>query len=175
MNSADSITDLSDDELLAEFKRRVSKSDSLEQKALKSLTGSGVRPALKQVLSDEEIEFSPWSIDFFLDTLRSRHTDSRSVFRISHPQFNFNEVEKALRASPEKMRDLIRLENAGGEPHVVSIERGEFVFEARIPNKPKIDNDNVSFNKHDSWAGLLEDDWDYAPAFTEKQLRVKRI
>lgn len=47
-----------------------------------------------------------------------------------HPQISWAEVEKRLRASPQKMLVLKRMEDSGGEPDVLAqIEgSGEFVF-----------------------------------------------
>lgn len=49
---------------------------------------------------------------------------------------DFDEVEKSLRANPEKLFALKMLERTGGEPQLVGIKGDEFIFEDRSPKSP---------------------------------------
>ena len=71
----------------------------------------------------------------------------------SHPDWHkgveWAEVEKALREDPEALRSLQNLEVTGGEPQVVGIEGGEFVFEDRSEESPS-GRRNLDFDQADA-------------------------
>jgi hypothetical protein len=71
----------------------------------------------------------------------------------SHPErhagIGWPEVENSLRADPEALPSLLKLEEAGGEPEVVGIEGGELIFEDRSVESPS-GRRNLNFDEADA-------------------------
>jgi hypothetical protein len=67
---------------------------------------------------------SPEQQEKLLGILKSRFELKRGL----HDDIQWSDVEKALKAHPEKLWSLDKLESSGGEPDVIGEENGEFVF-----------------------------------------------
>ena len=107
------------------------------QARLAELTSAGtdVRSNVTDTLeTTEKRELSPEQADELLGTLRTRfETPESDKLRES---VDFAVVEKALRAAPEKLYTLHKLEETGGEPQVIGLDGDEFVFEDRSKESP---------------------------------------
>lgn len=70
-----------------------------------------------------------------LQTLKSRFEQHPN----RHKNIQWQEVEKRLQASPEKLRSLFEMEETGGEPDVIGKEEstGEIIFCDCAPESPK--------------------------------------
>ena len=79
---------------------------------------------LAKTASKPEKVFSPEQQQKLLGILKSRFELNRGL----HDNIQWADVEKALKAHPEKMWSLQQLEATGGEPDVIGEENGEFVF-----------------------------------------------
>ena len=79
-------------------------------------------------------ELSPEQADQLLGTLKTRFELPENE-RL-RKAIDFADVEKSLRASPEKLYALHKLEETGGEPQVIGIDGDEFVFEDRCKESP---------------------------------------
>jgi len=82
----------------------------------------------------ERRELSPEQTDILLGTLKTRFEVSENDEL--RKAMDFADVEKALRATPEKLYALHKLEGTGGEPQIVGIDGDEFVFEDRCTESP---------------------------------------
>jgi hypothetical protein len=73
--------------------------------------------------------------DDFLATLRSRF--EKNMRR--HPGLAWAKVQDRLEAQPKKLRSLMEMENTGGEPDVVGLDKktGEYLFFDCSPETPK--------------------------------------
>jgi hypothetical protein len=80
--------------------------------------------------------------DILLGTLKYRFEMNRR-FRES---VKWAKVEKALRAHPSKLWSLHKLEFTGGEPDIIGVEKGEFVFGDCSEESP-IGRRNVVFDR----------------------------
>lgn len=79
-------------------------------------------------------ELSPEQVDKLIRTLKSRFDSADKWIRES---VDFAAVEKRLRDNPEALFSLYKMEETGGEPQMVGIERGnKFVFEDRSAESP---------------------------------------
>jgi hypothetical protein len=78
----------------------------------------------EKMLSPNQKILSPEQQEKLLSTLKSRFKTNRKL----HEKIQWADVEKALKAHPEKMWSLQQLEATGGEPDVIGEENGEFVF-----------------------------------------------
>lgn len=90
----------------------------------------------------QEKMISPEQQERLLNTLKSRFETNR----ILHEKVKWSDVEKALKAHPEKMWSLQQLETTGGEPDVIGEEKGEFVFGDCSAESPS-GRRNVVFDK----------------------------
>lgn len=70
-----------------------------------------------------------------LQTLKSRFEQHPN----RHKNIQWQEVEKRLQASPEKLRSLFEMEETGGEPDVIGKDKstGEIIFCDCAPESPK--------------------------------------
>jgi hypothetical protein len=66
----------------------------------------------------------PEEQEALLGTLKSRFETHRKL----HDEVQWADVEKALRAHPDKLWSLQQLERTGGEPDVIGEEENEFIF-----------------------------------------------
>lgn len=113
--------------------------DKAIEAELAELIGTEARPQVKEALSThaaaeaEKRELTPEQADKLLSTLRSRFDDAEEELRKA---VDFAAVEKSLRAAPEKLYALQKLEETGGEPQVIGIDGDEFIFEDRSAESP---------------------------------------
>jgi hypothetical protein len=77
-----------------------------------------------KVVLETERQFSPEQQEILLGTLESRFETNREF----HEKVRWVDVEKALRAHPEKLWSLQQLDTTGGEPDVIEERKGEYVF-----------------------------------------------
>lgn len=137
MSNVDTVSNISDGDLIAELTRRASESGDLKQKALEALAGDEARPDLKRALEGGEEatpdegakkrELSPEQQAELLSTLETRFTKAPDHYK--RPKgVNFAEVRTALKARPDLMYSLAQTENAGGRIDIRAIEGNEFVF-----------------------------------------------
>jgi hypothetical protein len=98
-------------------------------------TGENVRESVTDTLeAEEKRELSPEQADELLGTLKSRFEfPENDKLREA---VDFAVVEKSLRAAPEKLYALHKLEETGGEPQVIGLDGDEFVFEDRAKQSP---------------------------------------
>ena len=98
-------------------------------------TGEDVRESVVDTLEGKEKrEITPEQADKLLDTLKARFELPEND-RLREA-FDFAAVEKSLRAAPEKLYALHKLEETGGEPQIIGIDGDEFVFEDRSKESP---------------------------------------
>ena len=91
----------------------------------------------QESLSTEEKELSPEDIDAYLEGLKPRFEALKRL----RPGLTFEEVKKALRANPEAIKKLIKLDAAGFEMNVFrSSIPDEIVFRAAQLDVTKIDS-----------------------------------
>jgi len=136
MGNADTIKDISDNDLIAELQRRASESSSLRRQALEALSGEKVRPSLKRTLEGsggsapedtEKRELSPEESVAFLARLKTRLANKPEYHK--RPKgIEFPEVKDALEGRPDLMWSLAQMENSGGAVDIRAIEGNEFVF-----------------------------------------------
>jgi len=84
----------------------------------------------------------PEAAEALLGTLKSRFETNRKL----HEKIKWSDVEKALKAQPEKLWSLQQLEATGGEPDVIGEEKGEFVFGDCSAESPE-GRRNIVFDK----------------------------
>lgn len=82
----------------------------------------------------EKRELTPKQEDQLLGTLKIRFGKPENDKL--REAIDFADVEKALRATPEKLYALHKLEKTGGEPQVIGLDGDEFVFEDRCKESP---------------------------------------
>ena len=116
--------------LLEEAKKRGTLSPDVENR-LNKLVRANVTDTLK---TPEKRELTPKQVDILVITLKSRFESSKN--KKLRKTIDFADVEKSLRASPEKLYALQRLEETGGGPQVIGIDGDEFVFEDRCKESP---------------------------------------
>lgn len=106
-----------------------------EQLAELSKAGEDVREDVTDTLeTTEKRELTPKQADSLVSTLKTRfETPKNEKLR---EMVVFADVEKSLRASPENMYALHKLEETGGEPQVIGLDADEFVFEDRSAESP---------------------------------------
>lgn len=95
-----------------------------------SKAGESVRENVTDTLgTKEKRELSPEQAEELLRTLKTRFElpENEELRKM----VDFADVEKALRAAPEKLYALNKLEETGGEPQVIRLDGDEFVFEDR--------------------------------------------
>ena len=96
---------------------------------------SDVTDTLKPVVeAAEKRELTPEQADRLISTLKSRFEEPYN--EELRKAIDFADVEKSLRADPEAMFPLQKLEDTGGEPHVIGIDGDEFIFEDRSAESP---------------------------------------
>ena len=110
-------------------------SDHLRQLAELTEAGEDVRESVTDTLETaEKRELSPEQADQLLGTLKTRfELPENEELRKT---VDFVVVEKSLRAAPEKLYVLHKLEETGGKPQVIGIDGDEFVFEDRSAESP---------------------------------------
>jgi hypothetical protein len=112
-----------------------------------SKEGKDVRSDVAEVLeAKEKRELTSKQADRLVNTLK---------FRFKLPGNNelreaidFADVKKSLRAAPEKLYALYKLEETGGEPQVIGIDGDEFIFEDRSAESP-LGRRNKNFDEAD--------------------------
>jgi len=125
--------------LLKEAKEKGTLDPSIEA-GLAELIGKEERPRVKEVLKTpvaveaEKRELTPEQADQLLDTLKIRFEAPENK-KLSKA-IDFADVEKSLRADPEVLFSIQKLEETFGEPQVVGIEGDEFIFEDRSAESP---------------------------------------
>jgi hypothetical protein len=77
-------------------------------------------------------ELSPQQRDALLVTLKARFEKNAA----RHPGLGWAKVQARLEAKPEKLWSLNEMERTGGEPDVVGLKSGEFVFMDCAPESP---------------------------------------
>jgi hypothetical protein len=114
--------------------------DPLIEARLPELIGEMERPRLKGALEIssngknakvEKRELTPEQAEELIRTLVHRSEKSYKELRIDP-----YDVEKSLRADPEALFSLQKLEETGGEPQAVGIEDDEIIFEDRSAGTP---------------------------------------
>ena len=80
-------------------------------------------------------ELSPEQHEVLLSTLKARVVKNMNL----HKDTQWIEVQTELEAKPEKFWSLNEMENTGGEPDVVNInrEKGQYIFVDCSPESPK--------------------------------------
>jgi len=100
-----------------------------------SRAGENVRENATDTLeAKEKRELAPEQTDQLLTTLKTRFESS--INKELRKTVDFADVEKSLRAAPEKLYALHKLEETGGEPQVIALDGDEFVFEDRCKQSP---------------------------------------
>jgi len=94
--------------------------------------------------SVEKRELSPEQADSLVSTLKSRFESSEN--KKLRKVVDFADVEKSLRAAPEQLYALLKLEETGGEPQIIGLDGDEFVFEDRCIESPSGRRD-LNFDK----------------------------
>jgi len=109
--------------------------EQLQRLAKLTKAGEGVRLDVTDTLKvAEKRELTPEQADQLLATLKTRfETPANEELRKA---IDFAVVEKSLRAAPEKLYALQKLEETGGEPQLIGIDGDEFVFEDRSAESP---------------------------------------
>jgi len=102
----------------------------------------------EQAKPEKACELSPEQAEGLLSTLRSRFDKADKKLR---KVVNWAAIEKSLRASPEKLYALQKLEETGGEPQLVGIELNELIFEDRSVESP-IGRRNLDFDESQAQA-----------------------
>lgn len=110
----------------------------LSRLAVLAKVGEDTREGVTEILEVDEIaedrELSLEQADQIVDRLKTRfELPENEKLRKT---VNFADVEKSLRAAPEKLYGLFKLEETSGEPQVVGFDRNEFVFEDRSKESP---------------------------------------
>ena len=77
-------------------------------------------------------ELSPKQRDELLAALKARFDANKA----RHPGLVWAKVQARLEARPDKLWSLAEMERTGGEPDVVGIQSGEFVFMDCAPESP---------------------------------------
>ena len=88
-------------------------------------------------------EFSPKQRAEFLAALKARF----DVTKARHPGLVWVKVQGRLEAKPDKLWSLAEMERTGGEPDVVGVESGEFVFMDCAPESPA-GRRSVCYDRH---------------------------
>ena len=105
-----------------------------------SQAGEDVRENVTDMLeTTEDRELSPEQADQLLNTLKTRfEAPENKKLRdfVLRKAIDFADVEKSLRASPENLYTLHKLEETGGELQVIRLDGDEFVFEDRCIESP---------------------------------------
>jgi len=109
--------------------------EQLQRLAELTEAGEDVRSDVTDTLkAAEKRELTPEQADRLVSTLKSRFELSKN--NKLRKAIDFAGVEKSLRAAPEKLYALQKLEETGGEPQVIGIDGDEFVFEDRSAESP---------------------------------------
>ena len=97
--------------------------------------GAEARPKVKEaIVSGEKRELSPEQADQLLEALKTRfELPENEELRKA---IDFTDVEKSLRAAPEKLYALHKMEETGGEPQIIGVDGDEFIFEDRCKESP---------------------------------------
>lgn len=136
MGNADTIRNVSDEDLIAELKRRASESDVVKQQALEALADDEVRPDLEKTLkgsgepapeNTKKDELSPEQQSELFAVLETRFNGAPKHYKRPEGVI-FAEVKAALEANPELMWKIHWMEKTGGEPDVVAEENDTFRF-----------------------------------------------
>jgi len=125
--------------LLEEAKEKGTLDPAIKSRLAK-LIGAEIRSKVEETLEapvaaeEEKRELTPKQADRLVSTLKSRFElpDNEKLRKA----LDWTDVEKSLRAAPEKLYVLQKLEETGGEPQVIGIDGDEFVFEDRSAESP---------------------------------------
>lgn len=98
-------------------------------------------------------ELTSKQADRLVGTLKSRFDFDDSTDEKLRETVDFAEVEKSLRASPEKLYALFKLEEIGGETQLIGAEGDEFIFEDRSVESP---SGRRNLNAHEAFAQAQE-------------------
>jgi len=113
--------------------------------------GEDVRESVTDALETaEKREITPEQADQLLGTLKARFEGSANDKL--REEVDFAVVERSLRAAPEKLYALHKLEETGGEPQVIGLDGDEFVFEDRSKESPS-GRRNLNFDQSLAQAG----------------------
>jgi hypothetical protein len=91
---------------------------------IRETTGERAKAASETSALKPEKVLDPESQEALLGTLKVRFETNGKL----HENVKWADVEKALRANPEKLWSLQQLESTNGEPDVIAEEEGEFIF-----------------------------------------------
>jgi hypothetical protein len=132
-------------------------------------TGEDVRSDVAETLETaEKRELSPEQADKLLGILKTRF-DKAPDNKELRQAIDFADVEKSLRANPEILFSIQKLEETGGEPQIICIEDDEYIIEDRSVSSPsgrrnknfdqadaqrKSFGPNVKFQSSDSYRGM---------------------
>ena len=119
-----------------------------QQLAELSKAGEDVRESVTETLeAKEKRELTPEQADRLVSTLRSRFElpENKNLRKT----LDWADAEKSLRANPEALFSLQKLEETGGEPQVIGIDGDEFVFEDRSAESPS-GRTNKNFDEADA-------------------------
>ncbi len=110
-------------------------SEQRERLAKLTEAGEDVRASVTDTLeAEEKRELSLEQVGQLLATLKTRfELPENEELRKT---VDFAVVEKSLRAAPEKLYALNKLEETGGEPQIIGVDGDEFVFEDRSKESP---------------------------------------
>jgi len=164
-----SIKNVSIKDFIAELKRRISEYGDFRRQVLEALAEK-VRPDLKRTITSDskdaqKRELSPEQTDVLLGILKLRFDKASKKLR---KIIDFADVEKALRANPEKLYALQKLEETGGEPQLVGIEKDEFIFEDRSLESPSGRRDQT-YSLAVAWARDFKVEMQSPDAYKEMQ------
>ena len=84
-------------------------------------------------MKNHQNELSPQQREELLEALKARFGKNMN----RHKGFDWAKVQSRLEANPEKLWSLNEMERTGGEPDVVGVKSGEFVFVDCSAQSPK--------------------------------------
>jgi hypothetical protein len=107
-------------------------------------TGMDVRTDVTNALKKaEKRELTPEQTDELIATIKSRFEtpENKSICNVI-----FADIDKSLRAAPEKLYGLSKMEETGGYPQIIGIDGDEFVFEDCCVESP-LGRRNLNFDE----------------------------
>jgi hypothetical protein len=141
------------------------------QHAELSKAGGDVREDVSDALGDKEkLELSPEDADRLIGTLKDRF-DAPANKKLRE-SLSWADVEKSLRVAPEKLYALQKLEETGGKPQLIGIDRDEFIFEDRSKESPS-GRRNMNFDEAAAQAEEFGVDMQSPDAYKAMQLTGK--
>jgi hypothetical protein len=105
-------------------------------------TGDGARAVSETRALNPERALGPLQSKIFLGSLEPRFDTNHEL----HRKIRWVDVEKALRANPEKLWSLRQMEITGGFPDVIGEEKGEFIF-GECSSKSPSGRRNIVFDR----------------------------